>query len=51
MNETGGETGMNVAIGIGLIVLCCAFVFLVVKEAGKSVANFDEKKHESFLGK
>jgi len=42
---------MNVAIGIGLLVLCGAFVFLVVRVAGKNVANFDESKHESFLGK
>lgn len=42
---------MNVAIGIVLVLVACAFAVWVVRIANDGIRNFDEKKHESFLGK
>lgn len=42
---------MNVAIGVTLILVACVFALWIVRIAGKSIREFDESKHESFLGK
>ncbi|MFD0698014.1 hypothetical protein ACFQZT_28470 [Paenibacillus sp. GCM10027628] len=42
---------MSLVIGILLVVLTCAFAWWIVRIAGRNVQNFDESKHESFLGK
>lgn len=42
---------MELTIGILLILITCLFAVFVVRVAGKNVRDFDESKHESFLGK
>ncbi|MFC5402910.1 hypothetical protein [Cohnella soli] len=42
---------MEMGIGIALIVVACLFAIWIVRLAGNNVRNFDESKHESFLGK
>ncbi|MFC5448499.1 hypothetical protein [Paenibacillus aestuarii] len=42
---------MGVTIGILLIVVACLFAWWIVRLAGKSIREFDESKHENFLGK
>ncbi|MDB4868152.1 MAG: hypothetical protein JWR03_2485 [Cohnella sp.] len=42
---------MGLTIGIVLIAVACLFAVWIVRLAGKSIREFDESKHESFLGK
>ncbi|WP_261808035.1 hypothetical protein [Paenibacillus sp. N3.4] len=42
---------MELTIGIVIIVVTCLFALWIVKIANKSIREFDESKHESFLGK
>jgi hypothetical protein len=42
---------MGLTIGILLIAVACLFAVWVVRLAGKGIREFDESKHESFLGK
>lgn len=42
---------MAMGIGIALIVVTCLFALWIVRLAGNNVRNFDESKHESFIGK
>lgn len=42
---------MSLVIGIALVVITCLFAWWIVSIAGKSIREFDESKHESFLGK
>ncbi|WP_256760941.1 hypothetical protein [Cohnella sp. WQ 127256] len=42
---------MAMGIGIALIAVTCLFALWIVRLAGKNVRNFDESKHESFIGK
>lgn len=49
MKREVGE--MSLTIGIVLIAVTCLFAVWVVRIAGNSIRNFDESKHESFLGK
>jgi hypothetical protein len=51
MNRKREVGGMELTIGILLILITCFFAIFVVRVAGKSVRDFDESKHESFLGK
>ncbi|MEB3101616.1 hypothetical protein [Ferviditalea candida] len=39
------------ALGIFLLVLTCAVAFGIGAIAAKNIREFDESKHESFLGK
>jgi hypothetical protein len=42
---------MALTIGIVIIVVTCLFALWIVRIANKSIREFDESKHESFLGK
>ncbi|MEB4798001.1 hypothetical protein P5G65_29265 [Paenibacillus chondroitinus] len=42
---------MGLAIGILIVVITCLFAGWIVNVANKSIREFDESKHESFLGK
>ncbi|MEX2415051.1 MAG: hypothetical protein WD424_02820 [Paenibacillaceae bacterium] len=42
---------MSTFIGIAIIVFTCLVALWIVRIAGKGVREFDESKHESFLGK
>ncbi|WP_255414940.1 hypothetical protein [Cohnella sp. AR92] len=42
---------MELTLGIALIAVTCLFAVFVVRVASKNVREFDESKHESFLGK
>ncbi|WP_276322341.1 hypothetical protein [Cohnella luojiensis] len=42
---------MALGIGIALIAVTCLFALWIVRLAGNNVRNFDESKHESFIGK
>lgn len=42
---------MSTVIGIALIVVTCLVALWIVRIAGNAIRNFDESKHESFLGK
>ncbi|MGO4269421.1 hypothetical protein AB4Z22_06160 [Paenibacillus sp. TAF58] len=42
---------MELTIGIVIILVTCLFALWVVRIANKSIREFDESKHESFLGK
>ncbi|WP_281279826.1 hypothetical protein [Cohnella pontilimi] len=42
---------MELTIGILLIVVTSLFAVWIVRLAGRSIREFDESKHESFLGK
>lgn len=42
---------MELTIGIVIVAVTCLFAFWIVRIANKSIREFDESKHESFLGK
>jgi hypothetical protein len=42
---------MGLTIGIVIIAVTCLFALWIVQIANKSIREFDESKHESFLGK
>ncbi|WP_258567645.1 hypothetical protein [Paenibacillus anseongensis] len=42
---------MGLAIGILIVVITCLFAGWIVNVANKGIREFDESKHESFLGK
>jgi hypothetical protein len=42
---------MELTIGIVIIAVTCSFALWIVRIANKSIREFDESKHESFLGK
>lgn len=48
MEEVGK---MELGFGIALILVTCLFALWIVRLAGNNVRNFDESKHESFIGK
>ncbi|MDD9271552.1 hypothetical protein ACFPES_31415 [Paenibacillus sp. GCM10023248] len=42
---------MGLAIGIVIVAITCLFAGWIVRIANRSIREFDESKHESFLGK
>lgn len=42
---------MGLTIGIVIVVITCLFAVCIVRIANKSIREFDESEHESFLGK
>lgn len=42
---------MGLTIGIVIVVITCLFAGWIVSIANKSIREFNESKHESFLGK